>query len=123
MIDCTRYGSYFSVFTVSKFPRFAFQVLRSDGQCSAIARSKVLWRYLPRQEWCVQTQLYELGLTCRILQVPVIAVFTKYDQFRREIRMKLEDECRAPADLDDDVEAGKVFEERYLEHLRGPPPF
>jgi len=51
----------------------------------------------------------------------VIAVFTKYDQFKREIRMKLEDQSRDTADLDDNAEAEKVFKERYLANLRGPP--
>jgi hypothetical protein len=55
------------------------------------------------------------------LQVPVIVVFTKYDQFRREIRMKLEDESRGPADPDDDAEAETIFKERYLANLKGPP--
>ena len=36
-------------------------------------------------------QLRELGLICGIFQVPVIAVFTKFDQFKRDIEMKLED--------------------------------
>jgi hypothetical protein len=59
---------------------------------------------------------------CGTLQVPVIAVFTKYDQFRREIRMKLEDQSRDPVDLDDNAEAEKIFNERYLANLGGPPP-
>jgi hypothetical protein len=53
--------------------------------------------------------------------VPVIAVFTKYDQFRREIRMKLEDQSRGPANVDDNAEADKIFKERYLANLQGPP--
>jgi hypothetical protein len=52
--------------------------------------------------------------------VPVIAVFTKYDQFRRDIKMKLEDENRE-TDLDAEVE--KVFEQHYLAGLGGHPPF
>jgi hypothetical protein len=37
-------------------------------------------------------QRCELRLIRGNFQVPVIAVFTKRDQFRREIRMKLEDQ-------------------------------
>jgi hypothetical protein len=59
---------------------------------------------------------------CGTLQVPVIAVFTKYDQFRREIRMKLEDQSCDPADLDDNAKVEKIFKEHYLANLRGPPP-
>jgi hypothetical protein len=57
-----------------------------------------------------------------IFQVSVIAVFTKYDQFRRNVKMKLEDEGRDPeTDLDTEVE--NVFDRYYLGSLSGPPPF
>ena len=69
--------------------------------------------------------LYELGLTWGFSQVPVIALFTKYDQFRRNIKMRLEDEGRDPKIyLDAKVES--VFQEYYLAALSGrcgPPPF
>jgi len=51
----------------------------------------------------------------------VIAVFTKYDQFRRNISIKLEDQHRDPALLDAEVE--KVFDEHYLGSLTERPPF
>jgi hypothetical protein len=51
----------------------------------------------------------------------VIAVFTKYDQFRRNIKMKLEDQHRDLADIDDDVET--IFNEHFLGKLKGSPPF
>ena len=57
-----------------------------------------------------------------IFQVPVIAVFTKYDQFKRDIRMKLEDEGRDP-DTHFHTEVESVFDQYYLKHLSGPPPF
>ena len=55
-------------------------------------------------------------------QVPVIAVFTKYDQFKRNIKMKLEDEGR---DLGThfDIEVKRVFNDHYLAHLGGTAPF
>jgi hypothetical protein len=55
-------------------------------------------------------------------QVPVVAVFTKYDQFKRNIKMKLEDEGRDP-ETHFDAEVKSVFEQYYLGGLRGPPPF
>ena len=67
-------------------------------------------------------QLYELGLTWRIFQVPVIALFTKYDQFKRDIKMNLEDEHYHP-ETDIDAEVKRVFEQQYLARLCGPPPF
>jgi hypothetical protein len=54
-------------------------------------------------------------------QVPVIAVFTKYDQFKREIHMKLEDQSCDLVFLEDEVE--KTFKKEYLVHLRGSPRF
>jgi hypothetical protein len=51
----------------------------------------------------------------------VLAVFTKYEQFRREVMMKLEDQKRDPALLNNEME--KIFKEHYLAKLRGSPPF
>jgi len=48
-------------------------------------------------------------------------VFTKYDQFRRNIMIELEDQRRDPSLLDAEVES--VFNEHYLANLTGPPPF
>ena len=57
-----------------------------------------------------------------LFQVPVIAVFTKYDQFKRNIKMKLEDEGR---DLGAHfgAEVASVFNRHYLAPLGGTPPF
>jgi len=71
-------------------------------------------------------QLYELGLTRGIFQVPVIALFTKYEQFKRDIKMKLEDENEDDhplAETDIGTEVKRVFEQQYLAGLCGPPPF
>ena len=58
-----------------------------------------------------------------IFQVPVIAVFTKYDQFKRNIKMKLEDEGHGPlAGAQLDTEAERLFNQYYLASLNGPPP-
>jgi hypothetical protein len=47
----------------------------------------------------------------------VIAVFTKFDQFKLDIEMKLEDQgCDPDGELDTGVES--VFNQRYLVHLR-----
>ena len=65
--------------------------------------------------------LYELGWH-GCFQVPVIAVFTKFDQFKLDVKMKLEDEGR---DLETDfgTELESVFDRHYLASLSGPPPF
>jgi hypothetical protein len=51
----------------------------------------------------------------------VIAVFTKYDQFRREINMKLEDQHRDSAHVDDEVKT--IFNEHFLGSLKESAPF
>jgi hypothetical protein len=51
----------------------------------------------------------------------VIAVFTKYDQFRRDVQMMLEYEHRDPADLEAEME--RIFKRYYLANLRNSPPF
>ena len=55
-------------------------------------------------------------------QVPVIALFTKYEQFKRDIKMKLEDEHNH-AEMHIDAEVKRIFEQHYLTSLVGPPPF
>jgi hypothetical protein len=52
----------------------------------------------------------------------VIAVFTKYDQFRRDIKSKLEDQHRDP-ETQLEAESERIFNEYYLAGLTGPPPF
>jgi hypothetical protein len=54
-------------------------------------------------------------------QVPVIAVFTKCDQFRRDIMIKMEDERGDLALLD--VEVENNFKVNYLAHLGESPRF
>ena len=54
--------------------------------------------------------------------VPVIAVFTKYDQFKRNIKMKLEDEGR-DTEIDLNAETENIFKQHYLASLNGPLPF
>jgi hypothetical protein len=48
-------------------------------------------------------------------------VFTKYDHFRRDIKIKWEDKHCDPSLLDAEIES--VFNEHYLAGLTGPPPF
>ena len=58
----------------------------------------------------------------RNFQVTEIVVFTKFDQFKRDIQMKLQDEGRDPEmSLNDEVET--IFNQHYLTQLDGPPPY
>ena len=54
--------------------------------------------------------------------VPVIAIFTKYDQFKLDIKMKLEDEGHDP-EMDLNTEVENIFNQHYLASLNGLPPF
>jgi hypothetical protein len=54
----------------------------------------------------------------------VIAVFTKYDQFKREVKMKLEDQHHGPGtDFDADRDVERMFNEHYLANFGESPPF
>ena len=69
--------------------------------------SKLNWRF------------NDIKLTWVIFQVPIIAVFTKYDQFKRNIKMKLEDEVhegRGPEKFFE-IEVESVFNDQYLASL------
>ena len=48
-------------------------------------------------------------------QVPVIAVFTKHDQFLRNVKMYLEDYGNPGDNVSDAAE--RLFKEHYLSHL------
>ena len=53
----------------------------------------------------------------------MIAVFTKYDQFRFDVEMKLEDQgLDADRKLLDD-EMDEIFKNHYLANLRESPPY
>jgi hypothetical protein len=56
----------------------------------------------------------------RGFQVPVIAVFTKFDQFKRDVGMKLEDQGLDSALLSDEMD--RIFKEEFLVNLKGTPP-
>ena len=56
------------------------------------------------------------GFDCNgSIQVPVIAVFTKYDQFLRNVKIDLEDYGNPRENISD--AAQRVFKEHYLYHL------
>ena len=52
----------------------------------------------------------------------MIALFTKFEQFKLDIKMKLEDEHDFPK-TSIDAEIGRVFKEHYLGSLSGTPPY
>jgi len=80
-----------------------------------------IWYCIPMDSDRPSLNLRHIDDICPDKNVPVIAVFTKYDQFKREIKMKLEDQDRDPAHVDDDVET--MFKEHFLGNLKGSAPF
>ena len=63
----------------------------------------------------------EIDITTWEFRVPVIAVFTKFDQFKRDTKINLVDQGRDPeTDLNAEVE--NIFNQRYLASLKEPPP-
>ena len=55
--------------------------------------------------------------------VPLIAVFTKYDQFKDNIEIDLERDGRVNWETEAHTEAERVFQEQYLGKLSGMPHF
>jgi hypothetical protein len=75
-----------------------------------------------------QCDLMKQVLTLENFQVPVIAVFTKYEQFRFDIQMKLEDQPQHRGQESNlDIEVDRVFHQKYLAFLQKeaprPPPY
>jgi len=59
----------------------------------------------------------------RSIVVPVIAVFTKYEQFKFNIRMTFEDEDRQDWETEGPGETERSFEDHYLRDLGGNTHF
>jgi hypothetical protein len=55
--------------------------------------------------------------------VPVIAVFTKYDQFKDNIAIRLKRRRDANSEINAPAEMERVFREEYLGKLGGTPHF
>jgi len=84
-------------------------------------RLHAIWYCIPMDNDRPGLELKYFDDICPDRNVPVIAVFTKYDQFRRDISFKLEDQGCDPALRDAEVE--NVFKQYYLANLMGSPPF
>jgi hypothetical protein len=96
------------------------KVLYSNGQSSTAARSKVLQGHLPRRKWYVITNT-PLSHDCIhvmfCFEVPVIAVFTKYEQFLYNVAMEVSDDSDKYPDGNIAEVAERLFREHYLHPL------
>jgi len=70
-----------------------------------------------------QNGFLQAGIVMQYFQVPVIAVFTKYDQFKYNVKMRLEDEACSNPKAEASDEAEKMFQMHYLSGLEGKPNF
>ena len=124
-IDCTRYGLFPSdIYRCNShdlFVRYCIPTDSSRPQLDLEGFSDIRLDNLDNDgtSKCYLTS-YEIGLIGGIFQVPVVAVFTKYDQFKIDTMLKLEDENRYDED-DFDEEVEKRFDQRYLYGLGGHP--
>jgi len=107
-------GSADELKTVQDFVRRRSQESRLRDRLHAI------WYCVPMDCARPSLELKHFDIICPDKNVPVIAVFTKYDQFKRDIGMKLEDQRRDPAILNDEME--KIFNKEFLANLKGSPP-
>jgi len=94
-------------------------VRRKSRESKLKDRLHAIWYCIPMDNARPGLDLKYFDDICPDKNVPVIAVFTKYDQFRRNIGIKLEDQHRDPSLLDAEVE--NVFNEHYMAGLTGPP--
>ena len=66
----------------------------------------------------------KLALTLGIFQVPVIAVFTKYEHLRYDVEGRLANDPHLEIERDYlRLEIERVFNQDYLANLKGPPPY
>jgi len=89
-------------------------------------RLHVIWYCIPMDNDRPSLETKYFKDICQNKDVPVIAVFTKFDQFKIDTEMKLEDEDRSPHEMDIKAEVECKFRKHYLAPLtegKEPPPY
>ncbi|KAN0141008.1 hypothetical protein V8E53_001452 [Lactarius tabidus] len=74
-----------------------------------------IWYCVPMDNQRPELDLRFFNNICPDRNVPVIVVFTKYDQFLRNVEMHVEDYGNPSDNISDEVE--RQFKEHYLRHL------
>ncbi|KAH9015552.1 hypothetical protein EDB84DRAFT_1277245, partial [Lactarius hengduanensis] len=90
-------------------------IRRKCGQRRLRDKLHAIWYCVPMDNQRPQLDLRFFKDICPDVNVPVVVVFTKYDQFQRNVRIHVED-FGSPDDNVSDV-AEKQFEEHYLRAL------
>ncbi|KAI9429329.1 hypothetical protein H4582DRAFT_2151569 [Lactarius indigo] len=89
-------------------------IRQRSGQSRLQDRLHAIWFCVPMDNQRPELDLKYFKDICPDRNVPVIAVFTKYDQFLRNVKMHLED-CGNTENVSDAAE--RQFKEHYLRHL------
>ncbi|KAH9169773.1 hypothetical protein EDB89DRAFT_1982419 [Lactarius sanguifluus] len=89
-------------------------IRQRSGQSRLQDRLHAIWFCVPMDNQRPELDLRYFKDICPDRNVPVIAVFTKYDQFLRNVKMHLEDYGNTDNVSD---EAERQFKEHYLRHL------
>ncbi|KAI9464868.1 GTP-binding protein [Boletus coccyginus] len=85
-------------------------------------RLHAIWYCIPMENDRPSLDMKFFGAICPDKNVPVIAVFTKYDQFKRDIRIKLEDNPGRNASVSQKEvadRAEKIFQDEYWNVIKG----
>ncbi|KAF8260846.1 hypothetical protein EI94DRAFT_1811174 [Lactarius quietus] len=90
-------------------------IRKKSGETRLRDRIHAIWYCVPMDNQRPELDLRHFKDICPDQNVPVIAVFTKYDQFLRNVQMHLEDYGNPDDKISDAVE--RQFNEYYLGHL------
>ncbi|KAH9066208.1 hypothetical protein EDB87DRAFT_696152 [Lactarius vividus] len=90
-------------------------IRRKCGERRLRDRLHAIWYCVPMDNQRPQLDLKFFKDICPDQNVPVIVVFTKYDQFKRNVQIHLEDYGNPDDNVSDVIE--KQFQEHYLRHL------
>lgn len=88
-------------------------------------RLHAIWYCIPMESARPALDMKFFDAVCSDKNVPVIAVFTKYDQFKLDVQMDLEDESEAnatPTLEDINEEAEKIFQDEYWNVIKESSP-
>ncbi|KAI5988645.1 hypothetical protein F5J12DRAFT_510950 [Pisolithus orientalis] len=88
-------------------------------------RLHAIWYFIPMESARPGLDMKFFDAVCSDKNVPVIAVFTKYDQFKLDVALDLEDrsEGNATPTLEDiNEEAEKIFLDQYWSVIKGSSP-
>ncbi|KAN0132940.1 hypothetical protein V8E53_009305 [Lactarius tabidus] len=91
-------------------------IRRKCGEKRLQDRLHAIWYCVPMDDHRPGLNLKFFGNVCPDQNVPVIAVFTKYDQFRRNVEMDVSDD---PDEYPDSTVA-QVAEQRFQDHYLRP---